>query len=26
LLRAVGLRDVPGKIRWAHGAEAGGSY
>ena len=26
LLRVKGLRDVPAKIRWAHGAEAGGSY
>ena len=25
LLRVAGLRDLPGKIRWAHGAEAGGS-
>ena len=25
LLRVGGLRDIPGKIRWAHGAEAGGS-
>jgi hypothetical protein len=25
LLRVAGLRDLPGRIRWAHGAEAGGS-
>ena len=26
LIRVKGLRDVPARIRWAHGTEAGGSY
>jgi hypothetical protein len=26
LIRAIGLDDLPARIRWAHGAEAGGSY
>ena len=25
-IRVAGQRDLPGKIRWAHGAEAGGSF
>jgi hypothetical protein len=26
LIRVTGVRDVPARIRWAHGAEAGGSF
>jgi hypothetical protein len=26
LIRIVGTRDLPAKIRWAHGTEAGGSF
>ena len=26
LIRIVGARDLPAKIRWAHGTEAGGSF
>ena len=26
LIRLPGVRDVPARIRWAHGAEAGGSF
>ena len=26
LIRVDGVRDVPAQIRWAHGAEAGGSF
>jgi hypothetical protein len=26
LIRIDGLRDLPAQIRWAHGAEAGGSF
>jgi hypothetical protein len=26
LIRIVGIRDLPARIRWAHGAEAGGSF
>lgn len=25
-IRLTGQRDLPGKIRWTHGAEAGGSF
>ena len=25
-IRVLGQRDTPGRIRWAHGAEAGGSF
>ena len=26
LIRTDGVRDLPAQIRWAHGAEAGGSF